>query len=81
MTVSRKVTIVLHDENLAYVDREAARTGKANRSGFINSILADARRRALEAELEAAYRKDAGDSSWVEEAEAWNGVVGDGIDA
>lgn len=79
--MARKVTIVLQDENLAFVDREASKAGKANRSGFINSVLARERRRAFQAELEAAYRRDAQDPGWVEETTAWDIVAGDGIDA
>lgn len=79
--MATRVTIVLQDETLAFVDRESAKGGKANRSGFINSILERERRRALEAELEAAYRRDAEASEGVEEVRAWDAVAGDGVDA
>lgn len=79
--MARKVTITLEDDVLDFVDQEAAREGRPNRSGFINRVLAREKRRALQAELEAAYRRDARDPAYQEEIAAWDAVAGDGIDA
>lgn len=79
--MATRVTIVLQDETLAFVDRESAKGGKANRSGFINSMLERERRRTLAVELEAAYRRDAADPDQVEEVRAWDAVAGDGVEA
>lgn len=80
--MAKKVTITLDDEILAFVDRQAAALKtKANRSAFINAILAEALQKQLQAELEAAYQRDAQDRAYQEEIAVWNTIVGDGIDA
>lgn len=80
--MAKKVTITLDDEILAFVDQQAgALQSKANRSAFINAILAEARQKHLQTELEAAYQRDAQDKAYQEEIAAWDTVVGDGIDA
>lgn len=79
--MSRKVTITLEDDVLAFVDYQAAREGKANRSGFINRILAREKSKTLDVELEAAYRRDAADRSYRKQIGEWDVVVGDGVDA
>lgn len=80
--MAKKVTITLDDEILAFVDRQAAalRT-KANRSAFINAVLAEVLQKHLQAELKAAYQRDAQDKAYQEEIAVWDTVVGDGIDA
>lgn len=79
--MAKKVTITLDDEILAFVDRQAALQTKANRSAFINAVLAEARQKHLQAELEAAYQRDAEDKAYQEEIAVWDTGVGDGIDA
>jgi Arc/MetJ-type ribon-helix-helix transcriptional regulator len=80
--LAKKVTITLDDEILAFIDRQAAVTGKtANRSGYINAVLSIHRRAILEAEMIAALKQDAEDPDYQAEIAAWDSVVGDGIDA
>lgn len=80
--MAKKVTITLDDEVLAFVDRQAAVQGsKANRSRFINSVLADWQRQQLQTELAAAYRRDAQDQAYQEEVSAWDSLASDGFDA
>jgi Arc/MetJ-type ribon-helix-helix transcriptional regulator len=80
--MAKKVTITLDDEVLAFIDQQSAKAGgKANRSGFINSVLAEARRQQLRLDLEAAYRQDAEDQTLQEEISVWDGLAGDGLDA
>ncbi len=87
--MARKVTISLDDEVLKFVDEEAQRlapgvsapAGRANRSGFINAVLAQARKRRLDEELAAAYKRDADDPVWREAAREWDQLAGDGLGA
>jgi hypothetical protein len=72
-----KVTITLEDDILQFVDRRA----QGNRSSYINALLAEYRRRILEAEMIAALKQDAEDLEYQAEIAAWDSVVGDGINA
>lgn len=79
--MAKKVTITLDDEVLAFVDRQAAMTShKANRSGFINAVLAELQRQQLQTDLEVAYRRDAQDRAYQEEVSTWDCLAGDGLD-
>ncbi len=73
----QKVTITLSDNILQFVDERA----KGNRSGYINALLAEHYRRVLSEEMIAALKEDAFDAEYQAEIAAWDGVVGDGIDA
>ena len=78
----RKVTVTLDEEILTFVDREATGSGaRSNRSSFINAVLVQERRRRMEAELAEAYSRDAADPGWIEEAQAWDTLAGDGLGA
>jgi Arc/MetJ-type ribon-helix-helix transcriptional regulator len=80
--LAKKVTITLDDDILTFVDRQAAVSGEvANRSRYINSVLAAHRRATLEAEMIAALQQDAADPEYQAEIAAWECVAGDGIDA
>jgi hypothetical protein len=72
-----KVTISLEDEVLQFLDRSA----NGNRSSYLNSLLSQQRREALEQEMITALLKDAEDSEYLEEIAIWDCVAGDGIDA
>lgn len=72
-----KVTITLEDDILRFVDKQA----NGNRSGYINALLAEQRRRTLEVEMIAALKQDAEDPEYQAEIAAWDSVVGDGINA
>jgi len=80
--LAKKVTITLDDEILTFVDRQAAAsTEVANRSRYINTVLAAHRRAVLEADMIAALQQDAADPEYQAEIAAWDCVAGDGIDA
>ncbi len=80
--MAKKVTITLDDAVLAFVDRQAAaQGGKANRSGFINSVLAELQQQQLQTELAAAYRRDAEDQAYQEEVSAWDTLADNGCNA
>jgi hypothetical protein len=72
-----KITISLEEETLQFLDQCA----NGNRSSYINSLLSQQRRQALETEMIAALLKDAEDTEYLEEIAIWDSVVGDGIDA
>ncbi len=78
--LAQKVTITLDDEILAFVARQTAGLQtKANRSAFINAVLAEAQRKHLQAELEAAYQRDTEDledQDWESIRAALNVVLG-----
>lgn len=73
----KKITISLEEDILHFVDKQA----QGNRSGYINALLVERRRSFLEAELIAALQRDAEDPDYQAEIEAWDSVVGDGVDA
>jgi Arc/MetJ-type ribon-helix-helix transcriptional regulator len=72
-----KVTITLEEDILQFIDRQA----QGNRSGYINALLSEHRRRLLEAEMIAALKQDAENPEYQAEVAAWDNVVGDGINA
>ncbi|BAZ09475.1 hypothetical protein NIES4071_12830 [Calothrix sp. NIES-4071] len=79
--MAKKVTITLDEDILAFVDKRAASNGEtANRSGYINDVLSQHRRKVLEAEMIAALTEDANDPEYQEEIALWDCVVGDGIE-
>lgn len=74
--MSKKVSISLDSEVLDFVDRSSS-----NRSSFINKVLWQEKRRIFMKELEDAYKEQASDPEFQEEVEAWDIVVGDGLNA
>ena len=72
-----KVTITLEEDILRFIDQQA----KGNRSGYINALLAEQRRKILEAEIIAALQEDAKDLEYQNDISAWDNVAGDGINA
>lgn len=72
-----KVTITLEEDILKFIDQQA----KGNRSAYINAILAEQRRKILEAEIIAALQEDAKDLDYQNEISAWDNLVGDGMNA
>ena len=72
-----KVTITLEEDILRFIDQQA----KGNRSGYINALLAEQRRKILETEIIAALQKDAKDLEYQNEISDWDNVAGDGINA
>jgi predicted transcriptional regulator len=74
--MSKKVSITLDDEVLAFVDRLAS-----NRSSFINDILWKEKQRIFMKELEDAYKEQMNDQDFQEEISVWAVTVGDGLNA
>ncbi|MEH1806401.1 type II toxin-antitoxin system MazE family antitoxin [Nostoc sp.] len=72
-----KVTITLEEDILQFVDQYA----QGNRSAYINTLLAEHRRRILAAEMITALMQDVKDAEYQAEIAAWDGVAGDGINA
>ncbi|MEH1891170.1 MAG: CopG family transcriptional regulator [Nostoc sp.] len=72
-----KIIITLEEDILRFVDQYA----QGNRSGYINTLLAEHRRRILAAEMVAALKQDAEDPEYQAEIAAWDSVVGDGMNA
>jgi Arc/MetJ-type ribon-helix-helix transcriptional regulator len=68
-----KVTITLEEDILRFIDQQA----KGNRSGYINALLAEQRRKILEAEIIAALQEDAKDLEYQNEISDWDNVAGD----
>jgi Arc/MetJ-type ribon-helix-helix transcriptional regulator len=75
--IMMKVTITLEEDILRFIDQQA----KGNRSGYINALLAEQRRKILEAEIIAALQEDAKDLEYQNEISDWDNVAGDGINA
>lgn len=76
MAVTEKISATLPSPDLVFLTEYMARTG-TSRSGALHHAVKALQERALEdAYLEA-------DTEWYQsgEAEVWNPVVGDGIDA
>lgn len=74
--MSKKVSITLDDEVLAFIDQLAS-----NRSSFINNVLLQEKRRIFMKELEEAYKDQANDPAFQEDVSAWDAVAGDGLNA
>ena len=73
--MTKQVTIALDDEVLVFVDRHSG----GNRSEYINNLLIQQRRVAIEAQLAAAHQQDGQDPEYRAEIALWDAVVGDGI--
>lgn len=74
--MSKKVSITLDDEILAFIDQLAS-----NRSRFINDILRREKHRIFMRELEEAYIEEADDPALKAERDLWDVVASDGLDA
>ena len=74
--MSKKISITLDDEVLAFVDQLAS-----NRSSFINDILWKEKKKIFIKELEDAYKDQANDPEFQEEISVWDITVGDGLNA
>ena len=74
--MSKKVSIILDDEVLTFVDQLAS-----NRSSFINDILLKEKKRVLMKDLEDAYKEQTNDSELQEEMSVWDITADDGLNA
>jgi Arc/MetJ-type ribon-helix-helix transcriptional regulator len=71
-----EITISLEEEVLRFLDRSA----NGNRSDYLNSLLTQLRRQAIEQEMIEALLNDAEDQDYLTEIAVWDCVAGDGID-
>ncbi|MEH2168383.1 MAG: CopG family transcriptional regulator [Nostoc sp.] len=69
-----KVTIILEEDILQFVDQYA----QGNRSAYINTLLAEHRRRVLAAEMITALKQDVENAEYQAEIAAWDSVAEDG---
>lgn len=72
---STKISITLDGDILDFVNERA----RSNRSGYINSILAQEKRRIFMQELEEAYQQQSEDSDFQAEISEWDVTVGDSL--
>lgn len=75
--MKEKVTITLDTELIAFVDDRA----HGNRSDYFNSLVQQHRQAVLKQQMIQALQTDIGNADYQAEIEAWDGVVGDGLDA
>ncbi|MCY7336124.1 MAG: CopG family transcriptional regulator [Chamaesiphon sp.] len=75
--MKQKIAITLDRELLSFIDRQA----QGNRSDYLNSLIAQERRKILEAEIIAALQADSQDPEYQAEIAEWDRLAGDGIDA
>ena len=75
--MKQKIALTLDKELVTFLDVQA----KGNRSEYLNSLLAQERKRILEAELIASVQQDVNDTDYHSEIAVWDCVAGDGIGA
>ena len=73
--MKQKIAITLDRELLSFIDRQA----QGNRSDYLNSLIAQERRKILEAEIIAALQADSQDPEYQAEIAEWDRLAGDGI--
>lgn len=71
-----KIALSLDQELIEFIDQQAA-----NRSEYVNKLLIQQRSQLLREQMIMALQADLADPSYQAELAAWDGVVGDGIDA
>ncbi len=73
--MATKITINIEDRAFDFLSKVTE-----NRSAYINNLLLEKEREALEAELRQAYREQNLDPEFQETIEDWDVTVGDGLD-
>jgi hypothetical protein len=76
MMMKSKIAITLDQELIEFLDHQAT-----NRSEYLNALLAEQRSKVLTQQIIAALQEDVDDPDYKAEIEAWDAVVGDGLDA
>lgn len=72
----QKIAITLDEQLLAFLDLQA----DGNRSEYLNQLLAQERKRTIEAQLITALQQDYADPEYLAEIQLWDAVVADGLD-
>lgn len=75
--MKEKVTITLDTELIAFVDDRA----QGNRSDYFNSLILNHRQAVLKQQIIQGLQEDMEDADYQAEIDAWDGTVGDGLDA
>lgn len=73
--MAAKITINIEDRAFAFLSKVAE-----NRSAYINELLLEKEREALETDLRKAYREQNQDPEFQEAIKDWDVTVGDGLD-
>jgi hypothetical protein len=75
--MKQKIAITLDRELVSFIDRQA----QGNRSDYLNSLIAQERRKILTDEIISALQEDLQDPEYQAEIAQWDRLAGDGIDA
>jgi hypothetical protein len=71
-----KIAITLDQELIEFLDHQAS-----NRSEYLNALLVEQRSKVLTQQIIAALQEDLDDPDYKVEIEAWDAIIGDGLDA
>jgi Arc/MetJ-type ribon-helix-helix transcriptional regulator len=74
--MKQKVTLTLDRELIEFLDIQAS-----NRSEYLNDLLRERRSKVLTEQIVAALQADLEDPEYQDDIQAWDAVVGDGLDA
>jgi Arc/MetJ-type ribon-helix-helix transcriptional regulator len=74
--MKQKVTLTLDQELIEFLDLQAS-----NRSEYLNALLRERRSKVLTEQIVAALQEDSAAPEYQAEIQAWDTVVGDGLDA
>jgi hypothetical protein len=75
-TMKQKVTLTLDRELIEFLDLQAS-----NRSEYLNDLLRERRSKVLMEQIVTALQADLEDPDYQADLQAWDAVVGDGLDA
>lgn len=73
--MTRKISITLDEEVLAFIDSQTK-----NRSQLINQVFNNLKKQQALKELESAYIEQSQDKDEIAEIELWDTAIADGID-
>lgn len=74
--MKQKIAVTLDEQLVAFLDAQAS----GNRSEYLNQLLAQERKRTIEAQTIAALQEDYADPEYLAEIQLWDAVVADGLD-
>lgn len=74
--MKQKIAITLDEQLVVFLDLQAG----GNCSEYLNSLLAQERKRTIKAELIRALQEDYSDPEYLAEIQLWDAVVADGLD-